>query len=321
MTNDILWTAIFSLLILTILFSGLYVAYNIARFKVLKRKAGLSNKLECDKVKREDRIRNYKDYFWSNPMRFTWILLFLVFFVALGLSVDNILGKVSSVLFFLILIGFLIFAYKSYYGFAAKAKARLVAFEKTVKDNIIKEISFSGDNIQSFSANDDGMDTNFQIFDFPVQGKKVQFPPLEDNPKKQPIFESRKLEFLILSREYFSICKGATPFNLFEPKRGPLPKKCAEVKGAGECHEYYYSQMSNVVYEDDSIQIILHNGDRISFKCPKAAPNRKPAMQAIKEKLRITERQRLAKIKEHREFEEIKSKRESSVPSDTDKDT
>ena len=316
MTNDILWTTVFSLLIVTILLSGLYVLYNIARFKILKQKTGLSNKLECDKVKREDKIRNYRDYFWSDSMRFVWGLTFLVFFVALGLSVDNILGKISSILFFFILVGFLIFSYKSYYWFEPRAKARLGAFEKTIKDNIIKEISFSGDNIQSFSAQDENMDTDFKIFDFPVNTKKVHFPPLEDNPKKQPIVESRKLEFLILSREYFSICKGATPFNLFEPKRGPLPKKCAEVKAAGECHEYYYSQMSNVVYEDDSIQIILHNGDRISFKCPKVAPNRKPAMQAIKEKLRITERQRLAKIKEHREFEELKAKREATPSSE-----
>ncbi len=42
---------------------------------------------------------------------------------------------------------------------------------------------------------------------------------------KKPVIKSRKLEFLILSREYFSICKGATPFNLLEPKRAPIAKK------------------------------------------------------------------------------------------------
>ncbi len=72
---------------------------------------------------------------------------------------------------------------------------------------------------------------------------------------KKPVIKSRKLEFLILSREYFSICKGATSFNLLEPKRAPIAKKCIILKNAGECNEYYYSQMQNVEYDGEAIVI------------------------------------------------------------------
>jgi len=176
-----------------------------------------------------------------------------------------------------------------------------------------QEISFEGDNIQRFAANDPEFHTKPQIFTFATGVKKFKFPPLEDNPKKQPVVSQQKLEFLILSREYFSICKGATPFDLLNPKRGPVPKKCVELQLAGECHEYYYSQMQNVQYDGkkECIRIIYNNGHPdVEFPCKKIAPNRKKAMKALKEKLRLTERQKLKKVEEHRHYEELKCKRE-----------
>ena len=173
-------------------------------------------------------------------------------------------------------------------------------------------MTFEGDNIQIFSNKDNEFDTKPQIFTFPVNVTKIPFPPLETRPPKQPIVATRKLEFLVLSREYFSTCQGAGTFNLLEPKQAPLAKKCAEAKGtAGECKEYYYSQMQNVEYDgkEGCIRIVYY-GDipDATFKCKKG-PAQKDAMKALKEKLRLTERQRLHKIDEHAKYENIKNRR------------
>jgi len=45
----------------------------------------------------------------------------------------------------------------------------------------------------------------------------------------------------------------------------------------------------------------------VNFKCKKGT--HKPAMKALKEKLRIIERQRLRKIEEHKYYEDIKYRR------------
>ncbi len=104
------------------------------------------------------------------------------------------------------------------------AKEKLDSFERDIREGIKREITFEGDNIQKFSNRDDEFDTEPQIFEFPVNIEKFDYPLFERNPMKKPVIKSRKLEFLILSREYFSICKGATPFNLLEPKRAPMLK-------------------------------------------------------------------------------------------------
>ena len=75
--------------------------------------------------------------------------------------------------------------------------------------------------------------------------------------------------------------------------------------------------MRNVLYKDDAIQIIFENGDdNVVFKCPKASPNRKPAMKALKEKLRITERQRMAKIQEQKWYEDLRRKEKEKQEKD-----
>ncbi len=269
-----------------------------------------TNNSSCRRVKWEKRVRNWTDFFWSNSMRFAWITLLLVsivfYSIAIYIRFHIEEGLWISIFFSIITLLFFLFAYISYINFEEKAKKRLTDFETTIKAAINKEISFEGDNIQVFSNKNDHMDTEEKTFEFPVNVTKIPFPPFEKRPKKRPIVASRKLEFLILSREYFSICQGATAFNLLDPKQGAPAKKCAEVKAQGECEEHYYSQMRNVLYKDDAIQIIFDNeDDNVIFKCPKAAANRKPAMKALKEKLRITERQRLAKIQEHQNFENI----------------
>ncbi len=299
---------------------GIFI-FMLIQMSVNKKTATMSNNAACRKVHREKFIRNWTDFFWSNSMRFAWITLFLTAIIIYGYVIyahfHIFTGAVISVFFSILTLIFFYFAWHSYHNFEGKAKERLTEFENAIKAGIDKEISFEGDNIQSYSKDDDNMDTDAIKFYFPVGTKKIAYPLFQKNPKKQPIIAERKLEVLILSREYFSICKSATPFNLLNPKEGALPKKCAEVKASGECEEYYYSQMRNVLYKDDAIQIIFDNEtEDVSFKCPKASPNRKPAMKALKEKLRITERQRLSKIDEHKKFKDIKEDKNNTTKED-----
>ena len=299
---------VFALIVLLAL--GVFIVI-LLQMNVNKKTTTLTNNNACRKVNMDKLVRNWTDFFWSNSMRFAWITLFLLTIIVYSYvgyaRFDILAGAIISIFFSIITLIFFYFARKSYYAFEEKAKQRLNSFEDAIKAGIDKEISFEGDNIQSFSKDDNNMDTNEVKFYFPVGTKKIAYPLFQKNAKKQPIIAERKLEVLILSREYFSICQSATAFNLLDPKRGGAAKKCAEAKASGECEEHYYSQMRNVLYKDDAIQIIFDNeDDNVLFKCPKAAPNRKPAMKALKEKLRITERQRLSKIDEHKKFKDIK---------------
>jgi len=292
------------------------------------KKTALTNSAACKKALREHKVRLWTDYFWSEPKRFSWITLSLLLFVALGIAIayraenftTSAISLLFSFIFFVITVAFLHFSRKSFYSFEEKAATRLKEFEAQVTDAINKEISFNGDNIQSFSDKDEEFDTQPKVFSFPVEVTKIAFPPLEKNAKKHKIIATRKLEFLILSREFFSICKSASKFDLLNPAREGVPKKCAEKKaGGGECHEHYYSQMRNVEYDSkkECIRIIYYDDrDNVEFPCKKAAPNRKPAMKALKEKLRLTERQRLRKIDEHEKFEEIKNRRDLETPTE-----
>ncbi len=271
-------------------------------------KTTLTNEKECLKAKRQQLIDNWTKYFWSNPKRFIWITIFFLFLILLGMAIGGFGGILFSVFITLCYIPFLVFARKNYLLFPKYAKEKLDSFEKAITDAIKKEITLEGDNIQKFSDTDREFDTEPKLFKFPVDIKKFDYPIFEPNPVKKTVIAERKLEFLVLSREYFSICKGATPFNLLNPKRGPIPKKCPELKGGGECNEYYYSQMQNVEYDGKAIHIIYNTGTPdVSFACKKGT--QKDAMKALKEKLRLTERQRLKKIQEHKYYEDIKDKR------------
>ena len=286
------------------------------------KKAARSNSSACKEVLADHTIRLWTDYFWSKPMRASWIGLFLVFSIALGFAIASIWSIISSILFIVVSIFFVRFAYRSYHNFQAKAAEQLKIFDEQVDAAICKEISFEGDNIQSFSDEDQEFDTKPRVFSFPVITTKILFPPFGKDKGKKPIISTKKLDFLILSREYFSICKNSSTFDLLNPKRGNEAKKCAEVAGStGECHEYYYSQMQNVQYDDTKECIrIIYNDDieDVEFNCKKAAGNRKPAMKALKEKLRLTERQKLNKIQEHQSYEDLKDKRSNDIEEDTD---
>jgi|GEM_PF-5869335 len=294
------------LLILIIAF-GILEAVRFYRY-TNTTKAVLTNKKECYRLKRKQLIDNWTKYFWSNKWRFIWITIFFIFLILLGIAIGGFGGILFSVFVTLCYIPFLWWARKSYLMFPKYAKERLESFENAIREGIKKEVTFEGDNIQKFSSSDEEFDTEPKIFEFPTNVDKCDYPIFEKNPIKKTVIKRRKLEFLILSREYFSICKGATTFDLLEPARAPIPKRCVELKLAGECNEYYYSQMQNVEYDGKAI-VIKYYGDIPDVKFPCKKGTHKPAMKALKEKLRIIERQRLRKIEEHRHYEDIKEKR------------
>jgi len=307
---------VISLVLVALLGYALYYKFN-KKIKALH--AAKTKEIDCAKEKAKIEHRNRTDYFWKEHMTFSWITLFFILSILFGFATRNIFGIIFSILLIFLFIFFLKFAITSYRTFEEKAKKRLDDFEAQIRASIDSEISFNGDNIQSFTNEDDEFDTNVKMFEFPTSVKKIAFPPLEKDAKKHKIISTRKLEFLVLSREYFSICKGTATFNLLDPK---LDKKCAEAKGTGgECNEYYYSQMQNVQYDNENECIrIIYNTDTghedVTFACKKAAPNRKPAMKALKEKLRLTERQKLHKIDEHKKYEEIKERRKKNEVTD-----
>jgi len=308
--------ATFFTVLLVIGFLGAWGFMALLKFnaKTSQRK---DKKVKAKKAKvkqRTARWNNFSDYFWSDKDRFIYISIFLIFFVFLGLVTESYPGIIFSLAMTLISVLFLLFAYHSYQQFPKKAKAALDAFEATIKASVKKEVSFDGDNIQIFSNEDDEFDTNPEIFEFPVEITKIPFPPFEVLPKNQEIIATRRYEFLVLSREYFSIGKGATKFDLLSPN----PAK------AGEFHEYYYSQMRNVQYDDKAqcINIIYRDHeDDVSFPCKKTAGNLGPAMKALKEKLRLTERQKMRKIEEHKYYEDIKDKRKEPEPVEEKEET
>jgi len=291
-----------ALLLLGFLFAFLFMVFLKVNAKKTEIIDARTKKKKAKDKARADLKRNYIDYFWSDKDRFSWISIFLIFFIFLGLSIHTYMSIMFSIAMTALSVLFLLFAYQSYKNFPKKAKAELEKFESTIMSAVEKEVSFDGDNIQVFSNKDDEFDTQPKIFAFPVEITKIPFPPFQMMAKNQAIIATRKHEFLVLSREYFSIGKNASKFNLLKP----VPPK------AGEFDEYYYSQMRNVKYDGkkECINIIYRDHeDDVSFPCKKKSKDLAPAMKALKEKLRLNERQRMRKIEEHRHYEEIKSRR------------
>ena len=291
---------------LIILGIGAYIGYYFLNKERQGKKASKDKEKKAAQAARSKKMRNRVDYFWKEPWTFAWIVVFLTFFISLGFAVGTFYGLLSSIIFIIIAIFFGIFAYNAYISFPVKAKAELTKFEDAIIKSLKGEISFEGDNIQKFSDEDDEFDTTPNIVKFVIAPKKMDFPPFEKVPAKKTIIASRKLEFLILSREYFSICQKASGFDLMNPKKA----------NAGECDEYYYSQMQNVTYDGKAITIKYNNDtghEDVTFVCKKGK-EQKAAMKALKEKLRLTERQKLQKIQEHKHYEDLKDKRNTDTP-------
>ena len=298
---DILVGVALFLASLLLLGVGGYVSYLYLDDKIKKKKTARNTRIACRKVKRQIALRNWIDYFWKDTKTITRIALSLIVLILLGLATDTVLGILSSIVFTLIAGLFAFFAYKSFFEFEAKTKERLDQFENTIRQAVEKEAGM----IEAATA---GMtDAHGQpvlkpeVFEFNASVKKIPFPPLEKDSKKQKIIRTRRLEFLILGVNYFSVCKSATLYNLLQPAQEDTDKLCAEKKGAlGECSEFYYSQVQRIEYDTakECVRIIFNfDHEDIEFPCKKTAACRKAATGAFRERLRITERQRLRKRK------------------------
>ena len=301
-TEEAIAAFLASLLVLGFLAAFIFMVFLKVSAKKSELDAARAKKKKARDALKAKRKRNYIDYFWSDKDRFLWISIFLLFFIFLGLSIHTYISIMFSIVMTALSVIFLFFAYQSYKQFPAKAKAELEKFENKIMEDVKKEVSFDGDNIQIFSNEDKEFNTQPQIFSFPTQVTKIPFPPFQMIAKNQAIIATRKFEYLVLSREYFSIGKGASKFDLLNP----TPPK------AGEFDEYYYSQMRNVQYDakKECINIIYRDHeDDVSFPCKKLNKDLKPAMKALKEKLRLNERQKMRKIEEHKYYEDIKDKR------------
>ena len=60
---------------------GLFIIFKtVLNHKIEKKKTEIPNNSQCKKVLRDHWWKLHTDYFWSNHMRFAWIMLFLLFF-------------------------------------------------------------------------------------------------------------------------------------------------------------------------------------------------------------------------------------------------
>jgi len=288
---------------------GGYFGYQYLQVKVQKSKVARDNKAACRKIRQELARRRRIDYFWKETRTFKRITLSLIVLTILGFLTGSIYGIISSIIIMVMLGYFIYFAYRNYQTFEARAKERLTAFETSVRQSVQSELASSEMRSSRIVAEGYEHVKDPEIFEFPTKVTKIPFPLMEKDPKKYTVIATRKLEFLILDDEYFSVCKNASTFNLLNPALDEPAKKCVEKKGtAGECDEFYYSQVQNVQYDTakECIRIIFYGDqDLIEFPCKKTAANRKPAMKALKDHLRLTERQRLQKVQEYKHYEEI----------------
>ncbi|SFV53050.1 hypothetical protein MNB_SV-12-647 [hydrothermal vent metagenome] len=302
-------------LLVMIVVAGIYMATNYTREVYKKKKGVLIKNHGTRKLQRKVNWEDWKDFFWRNPEQFAWITVILSFITLFGLAIGNIVGYIISFIFLVLLVLFLRWAKENYLNFPKIAKERLDKFNEEVRTAIKKQVTFEADNIQKFADKDSEFDTEPKVFEFPVDTKKMPAHPTYKVLKD--IIIEQKLEFLVLSREYFSICQSAPTFKLFDHRvAGKLEHKKG---GPGACNEFYYSQMANVQYDGKAIRII-YDGEREDavFTCKPGDKATQPAIKALKEKLRLTERQKFHKMQEHLSYEEIKAKRIKSEKEDKD---
>ncbi len=296
---DILVGIALLLAALLLLGAGGYVGYAYLNDKLRRKKDARNTKIACQKVKKTIAYRNRIDYFWKETKTVTRISLVLIILIILGIATETVYGVLSSILFTLIAGLFGLFAYKSFFDFETKTKERLDLFENRIRQAVEKEAGMIEAATMGMMDEQGNPVLKTEIFEFNASVKKIPFPPLEKDVKEQKIISTRRLEFLILGVNYFSVCKSATLYNLLQPAQEDADKLCAEKKGAlGECSEFYYSQVQRIEYDTakECVRIIFDfDHEDIEFACKKTAACRKAATGAFRERLRITERQRLRK--------------------------
>ena len=192
---------------------SMFIYYTGGAYK--KRKVAILKNRKEQKLKRAADAEDHKDFFWRNPQTFVWKSVALLFVFLMGLAINNLFGYIVSFISFISLVWFLFESRQNYLNLPKIVKERLDNFNNEVRTAIEKQVTFEADNIQKFADKDSEFDTKPKIFEFQVETKKMNFHPLNEDPKKNSIIIEQKLEFLVLSREYFSICQKAPKFDFF----------------------------------------------------------------------------------------------------------
>jgi len=272
----------------------------------------------CEKLKISDLKRNYTHYFWYNGWRFIVVSLgfFLIYMLSLFYYDES--GYMWFVLIFVLYLVFVRYAIKWYIEFPQKAGDALKEHEDAIINAVCKEVAEHADMINEFLAKyslDITDDYNSKeeclknMIKHPTAVKKVNYPPfIKMADPKKPIVSERKIQFIVLERDFMLVCLGATIFNLLQPKRLIPKKMCAYDRKAGPCKDIFYSTIKHVTYEDDGIKIFFWDKTEepivMKVKKPEDA---KPDILRIRNRIRLVERQRLHKITEVLHFEHLRN--------------
>ena len=328
---------LFAALVLSVIGSYILLYMNKADAEYAKKKKEVENKIKCKQVEIEYKKRLWNEYFWHKPMRFFWIsglFIIAIILAILPINLKNIYIDIVSIILAIVIFAFYIyflkFAYDRYINFENIAKEKLSTYEKPIKDGVIGAVSFPGDTIRKYQLEDEVMSedlNNIFIIEQPAEVEKLDFPPFAPAPKKT-IISARRLEFLVFTNEFVCSFTKASKFNLLKPDRKPEKDGCAE-KTTGvlgpSSQEYFYSNISHGVIEDNIFKIILKDNNKVELftvrgKPPDIKKKSGDIMKALKHKLRITERQQLRKVDEYAKMEYIKKLRELSKDNETNED-
>ena len=312
---------LFAALVLSVIGSYILLYMENKGTPYTKKKKDIDNKIACRKVEMEYRRRLVDEYFWHDSKRFFWISGIFIVAITIATAFMNIIGIILGILIFIVYIMFLKWAYERYKNFPVIAKEKLEAFEKPIKDGVVKAVSFPGDIVRKFTLEDEILSedmNNIIVVEQVVGVKKLEFPPFAPPPKRTVINE-RKLEYIVFTNEFVCSFTKAGTFNLLKPGRQPELKGCAE-KNAGllgpASQEHYYSNIDYGKVVDGVFTIVYKDEREFALftiqggKPPDIKKRTGQIMGTLKHKLRITERQMLRKVDEYAKMEYIKKLRE-----------
>lgn len=322
-----------SYIFVAIIIFGLLSSYFLYGERTLShskwKKKELSNKLKCKMVEIRYKNRLTNEYFWHSISNFVWVNIFFIIMSLGVIYINNIFGVILGFFLLLIYIFFLKFAHKSYKNYPKIAEAKIKEFEKPLEDAINKIVEWEGDEISTYMIGDEIMAKDAKkiiILKQPKEVKKSNFPPFVD-PKDRTVIEERKLEFIVFTNEYVASFLGASKFKLLKPDRKPLANGCEE-KTQGvlgqPTQEHYYSNIEYGKFDGDTFKIWYKDGKEFELitvadkKAAELKKKKKTVQDALKYKLRITERQLMRKVDEYAKLEMYKKYKEEAKAKELD---
>jgi len=226
-------------LLVMIVVAGSYMFMFYTGKEYKKRKGAFVKNKNTRKLQRRANWADFKDFFWSKKSTFTWTTIVLSFGFLFGLALNTSFGYLLSFIFFVLIVLFFYWTRENYIKFAIVSKEKLDKF-----DNEIKAIlPNNGEKI-------------FTI----VEAKKMAY-NLPTRPKREVVVE-KKMEFVIIYDEYFSVCQKASKFNLFS-HRGDAKNNFEYKKGAGGgCSKFFYLKIKKLGGNDNNINFIYDGEEK-----------------------------------------------------------